>query len=122
MAYEYTVQSMAGYLLFTITGTNYTAEDVLNFSEEIFSIARQKECSRLLLDERQLAMDFDQFDTYYFAENLASRVPAMGLRAAVLASPENIKQHSWTETLFQNRSINYKVFITMEKAIEWLRS
>lgn len=76
----------------------------------------------VLLDERQLELDLDNLDVKLGGESLdCSEVHTMGLRIACLCSPENRALYSMYETVYLNRSINFRTFDNEQAAIAWLK-
>lgn len=113
---------MGKYLLFDVTGTEDTVEDVRELAKTLIHHVKEENCHRVLLDERNLVIEYDVHDFLTVAEDLASTVPTMGIRVATLFSENNKSYFQWIETAMQNRSMNYKIFTSKQDALEWLQA
>jgi len=120
MAYEYTVRVESSHILFDVSGSAESAADVLDFAQCLINECKYHNRLRILLDERDLQSSLDQMDTYTFAEELAKSVPLMGFKIAAVFAMGKAERYAWIETILQNRSINYKVFPTVDLAAQWL--
>lgn len=121
MSYSFTIQEKDGYLLLTASGTLGSVEDLATATRTMHEEAARFRCRRFLVDERAVDKTIDQHDVIVFAE---SRVDDQEnrLRVAVVYTPENVSRLRWMETFFQNRSLSYRQFSSLEKAEQWLMS
>jgi len=122
MPYVFDVQEKPGYLLFTLSGVAETVDEMRRFSEVMVTRAQASNCKRVLLDERATIKTLDFHDCMVHAERWVSEKPRIGLRIAAVYSPVHARDFHWVETIFQNRSIVYKIFDAMEEAEQWLMS
>lgn len=77
---------------------------------------------RILLDDRALAVALDTHDITRAADLLEkSNFQALGLRLASLCRPEDRCVYDSIETIYRNRSINFRRFDDKQTAVEWLR-
>lgn len=123
MPYSTKVIDKKDYLLFIIGGDATTLDEVITHAEFIVLQARKLNHTRLLLDETALVMNLDAHDVIMFADWFAgAHVIHLGLRAAVVCTPENCAMIRSFETALQNRSINYRMFTDTKPAEAWLKS
>ena len=120
MSYEYTLHREEEYVLLVTTGDVRTVDDVLTFVDAAVKDVKKRQCSRMLIDETELRVNMDQYDTYSFAEELANHLPAQGLKIATIHAAQNKEVYGWAETFLRNRSINYRSFPNKEEALGWL--
>ena len=120
MPYRYTLQQEEGYALLVTVGEVGTGGEVLDFVDTMLADLKKRHYSRVLIDETQLHVNMDQYDTYSFAEKLANHLPGQGLRIATIHAPQNKEIYGWAETFLRNRSINYRTFPDKEEALGWL--
>jgi len=120
MPYEYTLLQEKEYMYLHTSGTVRTVDEVLTFVAAMLADLKRRQYSRVLIDETELTVSMDQFDTYTFAEELATHLPAEGLRIATIHAPQNKDVYGWAETFLRNRSINYRTFPDKDSALRWL--
>ena len=120
MPSRYTIHQEAEYVLLVLGGDVRTADEVLAFVNSMLIDLKKRRCSKVLIDETALFVDVDQFETYSFAEKLATHLPAQGLRIATIYAPQNKEVYGWAETFLRNRSINYRTFPDKDSALKWL--
>ena len=122
MPYAFEVQEKPGYLLVTLSGVAETVDEMRAFSEAMVARVQEANCKRVLLDERVTIKKLDFHDCMIHAERWVSEKPRIGLRIAAVYSPPDAREFHWVETIFQNRSIVYKIFDAMDEAERWLLS
>jgi len=121
MACEYSVQQKEGYLLFKLTGSFDSSDEVVDFATSMIRIVLENQCLRVVLDEHELQINFDQFDAYSFAEKLTETAPRIGIRIGTIRSDESQDYYRWLETTLRNRSVNYRIFADESEAVRWVR-
>ena len=83
----------------------------------------QSGIKRILLDDRELAISLDAHDITLVAEQLEkANIQALGLRLASLCRPEDRETYRMFETIYGNRSINFRLFTDKQSALNWLLS
>ena len=122
MPYAFEVREKPGYLLITLSGVSETVAELRSFSEAMVARVQEANCKRVLLDERATIKKLDFHDCMIHAERWVSEKPRLGLRIAAVYAPADARNYHWVETIFQNRSIVYKIFDAMEEAEQWLMS
>ncbi|BCS89999.1 hypothetical protein [Pseudodesulfovibrio sediminis] len=76
----------------------------------------------VLLDELQLELALDNLDIKLGVGSLDhSEVHTLGLRIACLFPPANRALYTMYETVYRNRSINFRLFDDEQAAIAWLK-
>ena len=121
MPYTFEIQDKGDYLLLTASGTLDSIDELVSVGRSMRKKAAQCECRRFLIDERAVDKTIDPHDITVFAEARVEN-PAGWLRVAVVCSPENLPGLRWVETFFQNRSLPYRQFPSLQEAEEWLLS
>lgn len=122
MSYNLQMRKRDGYLLFTVTGTLESAEDLTAYSNDIEKHARQADVRHVLLDMREVSRRVDQHDCATYANKWSQDHPNIWLKVAAVYTAADAQRFKWVETIYKNRSINYKIFDDMEKAEHWLMS
>ena len=122
MSYTFEVREMDGYLLFILSGVAESVDELRAFSEAMVVRALKTDSKRVLLDERDTIKKLDLHDCMVHAERWVTDKPRLGMRIAAVYTPADARAFHWVETIFQNRSISYKIFDAMDKAELWLLS
>ncbi|MGL1861453.1 MAG: hypothetical protein OCC46_02895 [Pseudodesulfovibrio sp.] len=101
-------------------------QSVETFSEKAATVVQHIMKSgkkRIFLDDRCLDVALDAHDVTVIAKQLEQKsVPTMGLRLACIPKPGNEEIYRTIETIYQNRSFNFRVFSDEESAFDWLLS
>ncbi|CCH48335.1 hypothetical protein [Pseudodesulfovibrio piezophilus] len=96
-------------------------DDFLEKAETIIDLVRDAGTRRILLDDRDVRIDLDVLDIIRVAERLdEADFPTLGLRIACLVGNQDHTVFRTVETIYSNRSINFRLFRCRESAIEWL--
>lgn len=123
MPVEAEVRVAENFLLVIAGGTMESMEDLFAYTGLIKEHLLKHDGSvrRVLLDERAMEDRIDALDAYAFSESDDTALAVTsGIRIACLSSPANYEFNRAFETFFQNRSLNFKVFLDMEEAENWL--
>lgn len=108
------------YFLVRVTGIA-SGGSLEGYVARVLSFGKRSGLRRVLLDERELTLGTDMYEAYQIGESEAVVTAAMGgYRFACLASPENRDRNKAFETVMRNRSVNYRVFDSLEEAETWL--
>lgn len=110
-----------GRFLFGSLFGEYTTADFALFSQSFKDAVEDFDGNCVLLDKRLFQDRFDYHDAMIFANSpITDFMVEKALRIAALVRPSRLDvEHSY-ETLMQNRSVNYRPFITLEDAMVWL--
>jgi len=120
MPYEFETQQKDGYILITASGSIESPEDFTRIARLMQENTSQFVCRRFLVDEREVVKTIDPYDITVFAESVCDLPERM--RVAVVYTPENVSRLRWMETIFQNRSLAYRQFSSIDEAELWLLS
>lgn len=107
----------------TITGTVDHAS-ILQLATNIFSLAIQENCSRILMDCRQANFKLSTLEIYHLPQQIAQLVKQLGrsineFKRALLIL-EQQTDAAFIETVSQNQFQLLKAFTDMQAAKEWL--
>lgn len=98
---------------------------VETFSEKATTVVREilrTNAKRIMLDDRELAVSLDAIDIKDIADVLEqSNLQTMGLRLACMCRQLDRDTYQLIETMYQNRSLNFRLFQKREEALEWLK-
>ena len=108
----------ADYVIGTISGDSKETELGI-VRGEMNSKLLAHNCKRLLVDARGISKLQSVFDDYDFTTQHRTELP-LGTRHAVVIRPEHEKHMQFVEDVAQNRSINLKLFMDKNQAINWL--
>lgn len=112
-----------GYLRFVTTGVLASLDDVIAYGTLMYDQAVDTGVYRVLLDEKGMEDAAEASTIYEWCENdVVARTAAAGIRIAGVSTKENFEINKVYETMLQNRSYNFRVFLTEEEAVAWLRS
>ena len=121
MAFSMTFENRDGYILCRTTGEVWTIDDALQRSQALMHKSLDTGLTRFLMDDRQLCLTLEAHDVFQVAQWLdRQNAQTLGGRLAVLANPEYEASFRLCETIYQNRSISYRVFTDEESALAWL--
>lgn len=120
MAYEFETRQRDGYILITASGSIESLSDFTRIIRLMQESSGQFLCRRFLVDERAVVKTIDPYEITVFAESISDSPERM--RVAIVYSPENVARLRWMETIFQNRSLAYRQFPSIDEAEQWLMS
>jgi len=122
MPFDFETELKDGYLLFVVSGSLDSAEDILTFSDAIAEHALRAGCNRVILDERAAFRNVDQHDFILFGDRWVASRPPMGIKVAAVYTAEDARKFHWVETIVRNRSMVCRIFDDMAAAVRWLRA
>ena len=94
-------------------------QEVQNYFNEILNHCIENQCSRVLLDERNLQYTLSIIDTFLLAETEAHH--AIGLvRIAIVCDEKYLNDGKFFETAAINRGMHVFVTSDFDNAVEWL--
>ena len=121
MAYTLTFTHKNGYLLAETSGEICTFDEFSEKAQSVVREAMESGLHRVLLDERNLNVAIDTFDSLRVAQDFEKDdIQIYGGRLACLCHNECVNIYKTFETLYQNRSLSYHLFDDIPTAIAWL--
>ena len=96
-------------------------EDSLRKIQAVVQRGLEVGVRRFLMDERNLDFRLEAHDMAQLANHLErNNFQNNGNRVACLYNPKCLKNCKLRETMYQNRSVNYRIFEDEESALAWL--
>jgi hypothetical protein len=121
--YSIDFQIEDGVLRASVSGVIASGEEAAAKAREVIDIGLKVGVHRILLDERTVDISIDVYEIISIATELETReIPAYGGRMACLYRPEKKDLYKTYETIYQNRSLSYRLFDDPVPALAWLRS
>lgn len=122
MAYSIEFIEEKEYLLAAVNGEIQTYEELAAKAQSIMEKAVKCHRKRVLVDDRGLSVNVDFFDAQRLAQDMEQdSLQTRGFRIACLCLPETRDSYRVFETNHQNRSLNFRAFMDLEAALEWLK-
>lgn len=110
-----------GFMRVVAHGTIDSFEEMIAFITPHIGRAIKEKVTRVLLDERKLAVHMNYGDMVALGDYFDGKgVRRLGFRAAVLVSEITPEFHWGYETVAVNRSLAYKPFTDEKEALDWL--
>jgi len=116
------VKKMDGYIDFKVEGVFENS----NFNKELIELfymiedsAFKYNCTKVLLDAKDLDYNINDFDRYRIGEMIASFYKKNFIRIACLRCKDII--NDFTEVVAYNRGAYFKFFNDKKEAINWLK-
>lgn len=123
MAYSLSFSQEDGWFSVVCVGDISSFEEFSGKATKVVQKVVASGCKRILLDDRNLALKLDAHDIICIAQQLEkANLQSMGMRLASLSRLEDDEVYTNIETIYQNRSINFRRFDDKKAAVEWLRS
>lgn len=121
MSYTTKFTDTNDYLIATAVGEINTPEAALEYTSGTMEVALRRNYTRMLLRSQALDARLDTHDSIIVVDALRQAAPPnRKVRIASVTIPEQIPYYEVYETVFQNRSFNFRAFTSEEKALEWL--
>lgn len=121
MSFSLSFELRDGYLLCTTTGEEATVNDSLRKIRTVMQKGLDVGMRRFLMDERRLDFTLEAHDIAQVSDRLVqNNAQNNGNRVACLYNPKCEKSCRLRETMYQNRSVNYRVFDDEAAALAWL--
>lgn len=115
------VELRDGYLIIESIGSQNTAVKIDEYGELIRQEGNKHNQKRILLDQRRMDGEGDFHDAYEACESaIIAKLILTGFRLACVSKPDNLKENQAWELLLNNRSLNFKVFLDFDEAVDWL--
>lgn len=123
MAVKYEAIQEDGYIRIVTTGVLKTLDELIEYGTFMYNQAMSSGILRILLDEENMEDAADASTIYKWCEHdIVAKTATAGIRIAGTCSAENFECNKVFETMLQNRSYNFRVFMDENEAIEWLKS
>lgn len=123
MPIQFETRKENGYIRIIPTGRLETLDELIEYGTYMYDQAIACDIHRVLLDEKDLIDAADASTIYEWCENeVVSKTATSGIRIAGVCTADNFACNKVYETMFQNRSYNFRVFLNEEEAIQWLTS
>jgi hypothetical protein len=95
-------------------------ESVKNISHEVFAAAREKDCSKVLIDVRELTGSFGFTDITYLVREVLQELNGKGIeQVAVIDIKRTVGLGWFLETVSQSSGLNIRVFDDEASAKKW---
>lgn len=121
MAYQLKINQEGDILMARASGQR-TRQAVLAMAMEILKVCIERQCSKVLVDVRELEGFLDTLNSYQVATDDLSKMRGKGLnKAAIVDRKRGTETHRFFETVARNRGFNLRMFINLKDAIVWLR-
>ena len=120
--YSYEVSSDKEYVRINLFGKINEVNDMLVLAGEIIRETSVHNSTCILLDGRNADVELDVSQAFKIAQTLGDYIPLLGLRIASIPKEKQKKLDQFFETVFQNRSINYRTFELEKEAEAWLKA
>jgi len=120
MAYRIDCEDRGTYLYVLVTGTN-TREAVLGYHQDVLAECRQREVSRVLIDERLEGERLSTFDVFDIASQ-GSRSAFAQFSAIAYVEAQMTDLREFAEDIAVNRGIPVATFTNLEDAERWIEA
>lgn len=121
MAYSLTFSDQQDWLLVVAEGDVTGFPEYAEKAQRVVESVLETGVKRVFLDDRRLVLSVDAHDITLLAEKLGeANLQSIGLRLACLCKPECNELYRTIETIYQNRSLNFRIFCDKDEALEWL--
>lgn len=121
MSIEFTTSDEDGYLLFSVTGSPESGEEMVSYVRTVREISQSTDTARVLVDETHARIPFDRYKDLIVSavvSGIENRKP--GLKVALLCAPGSIEVYKYFEPYFENSTLDLVAFESREEALEWL--
>lgn len=121
MAIQYEIEVDGDLLSARATGAPENVEELKRYGAALVSAGIEAECTKALLDEREMVHSLNEGDLYFLAEQYSTSVPRL-VRAAIVFSREYQQNVGFWETCAVNRGLRLRAFMSRDTAVAWLNS
>jgi hypothetical protein len=120
MSYKLSFEDRGDYLYIEVTGEN-SRETVLNYMQDVLTIAEKHDCFRVLINERLTGPRLEAMEVYNLASEGAMRL--LGRFEAIAYVDEAMgEMGDFVESVSVNRGMPLAFFSNVEDALEWIQS
>lgn len=88
--------------------------------QDIADRLKQTDCSKLLLDEREVELETSVNIDFSHAGYVADLMRGICSKIAIVDTAEYSEANAFYETVCVNRSLNLRFFLQQQDAIDWL--
>lgn len=121
MTIHYSIEERDRYLYLLGEGIEDGLEKNIEIHEMIVNTCKERNCRRVLIDDRNVIYTASVVSIYMLAKHYAEfDVPHFIERAAVVANPEFREDNQFFENAARNRGTNIRVFNEFNEAENWL--
>jgi len=118
MNYQISVEQRPSYLYVTVTGTN-SKETVMAYLQDIVAECEQRDCFRILVDERLEGPRLEMMDVFSVADQGSAK--ARGQFDAIAFVDEKMGDMSeFAESVAVNRGLPMRIFSNVGDAERWI--
>lgn len=123
MAIDYTIDYDEGADLVRVQarGVDESLEEVQRYGTAVIDACRHRNCSLVLVDERELTYRLSTGETYELGQYYAAFCPQGVLRVALVVNQSNLEDAEFFETVTFNRGLQFNIFTSMDEALAWLK-
>lgn len=119
MPFNYEIKISGELLSARAWGAHDDVEELKRYGAALVAAGAAAECTKALLDERELQHTLNEGDIYFLAEQYSVRAPRL-VRLAIVFSEKYTRNVSFWETCAVNRGLVLKVFTSRSSALAWL--
>ena len=118
MSYKISFSDRPGYIHALVTGEN-SRDSVVNYMEEVLRECKDKDCFRVLIEERLEGPRLQTMDVFTVSSEGSMKV--LGVFEAIAHVDENMgEMRDFAETVAVNRGLPIATFSTIAEAKTWL--
>ncbi len=118
MSYEISFSDRPGYIHALVTGEN-SRESVISYMEEVLRECKDKDCFRVLIEERLEGPRLQAMDV--FTISAEGSIKVLGVFEAIAHVDEKMgEMREFVETVAVNRGLPIATFATISEAETWL--
>ena len=118
MKHEITIDHDRELIMVRVSG-DLTAQTVTELTIEVGAVAAEHGIIRLLFDMREASEKATDLDAFFLAANPEKRGMEKQYRRAIVHDGRD-RSYGFFETVSVNRGNTVKVFVDVDKALEWL--
>lgn len=119
-SYTYAASEKNRFAHIVLKGRIDSVYDVLTLYGDLLREAAAIRTTCILLDSRACVFELDVPQAFKVAQTLGDYIPLLGMRIASVPDSKTMELDKFFETVFQNRSINYRLFESEEEAEKWI--
>lgn len=118
MSYKISFSDRPGYIHALVTGEN-SRDSVVNYMEEVLRECKDKDCFRVLIEERLEGPRLQTMDVFTISSEGSMKV--LGIFEAIAYVDEKMgEMRDFVETVAVNRGLPIATFSTIDEAESWL--
>ena len=118
--YQLDIDQQSSFLHAIVTGPN-TAETVAGYMGDIQDACNERNCHRVLIEEKLVGPRFDEMEIFSLISDGAAEALGVFEAIAYIDEQQDFKVIKFAETVAVNRGIPIAVFSSVADAENWLR-